>query len=273
MVQKLMSSKISTHKPLITIGDTTIGGDDLLMIAGPCSIENRKEYLETAVALKNIGIKILRGGAYKPRTSPYDFQGLEREGLDIIAEVKEVTGLAIVTEVMDTREVEAVSRCADVIQVGSRNMQNYALLKEIGKINKPVILKRGQAATIREWLLAAEYIMLGGNQQVILCERGIRTYESYTRNTFDISAIPILKQLSKLPIIADPSHASGKRALIAPLSRAAIAAGADGLMIEVHLCPQKALSDGKQSITPQHFSRILREISPIAEAVGRKLKQ
>lgn len=270
MGYKLAGKRSNDDKTIIRIGDVTIGGDQLVMIAGPCAVEDREEYIKTAVTLKEIGVQMLRGGAFKPRTSPYSFQGLAEEGLSILAEAREVTGLPVVTEVMDTRDVETVAKHADVIQVGSRNMQNYFLLKEVGRSNKPVVLKRGLAATIDEWMMAAEYIMAEGNTQVIMCERGIRTFETHTRNTLDISAIPAIKQLSHLPVIVDPSHASGHRHMVAPLAKAAVAAGADGLLIEVHPNPEQALCDGGQSLDPEQFSILTQELSAVCEAIGRK---
>mgnify|MGYP001021133912 CR=1 FL=1 len=245
-----------------------IGPGTCTIIAGPCSVESRDNYLEIALLLKEIGIDMLRGGAFKPRTSPYSFAGLGEEGLDILAEARAVTGLPVVTEVVDPRDMERVCDCVDVIQIGSRNMQNFALLKEAGRSPLPVLLKRGLAATIEEWLLAAEYILEAGNPQVILCERGIRTFEEMTRNTLDIAAVALVKELSHLPVIVDPSHATGRRSLVAPAARAAIAAGADGLMIEVHQNPDQALSDGIQSLTPLMFAALQRDIRNLAGLAG-----
>ncbi|NMA62992.1 MAG: 3-deoxy-7-phosphoheptulonate synthase [Syntrophomonadaceae bacterium] len=242
-----------------------IGEGNCTMIAGPCAVENREQYLQLAAVLKEMGVHVLRGGAFKPRTSPYSFIGLGREGLQILAEARELTGLPVVTEVLDTRDMELVYDYADIIQVGSRNMQNFSLLREAGQIDKPILLKRGFAATIEEWLLAAEYILAEGNQQVILCERGIRTFEVYTRNTVDIGAVVLIKQLSHLPIIVDPSHGTGKWKMVRPVAKAAVAAGADGVMVEVHPCPDCALSDGKQSLTPDNFSRLWEEVRRLAE--------
>ncbi len=242
-----------------------IGEGNCTMIAGPCAVENREQYLQLAAVLKEMGVHVLRGGAFKPRTSPYSFIGLGREGLQILAEARELTGLPVVTEVLDTRDMELVYDYADIIQVGSRNMQNFSLLREAGQIDKPILLKRGFAATIEEWLLAAEYILAEGNQQVILCERGIRTFEVYTRNTVDIGAVVLIKQLSHLPIIVDPSHGTGKWKMVRPVAKAAVAAGADGVMVEVHPCPDYALSDGKQSLTPDNFSRLWEEVRRLAE--------
>ena len=266
------SRKNHLDNTIINIDEERVIGDkDLMIIAGPCSVESEEQLLDIAIKVKKAGAKYLRGGIFKPRTSPYDFQGLQYEGLEILKRVREKTGLKIVTEIMSTDDVELYEKEVDIIQVGSRNMQNFDLLKRLGKINKPILLKRGIAATIEEWLMAAEYIMKEGNPNVILCERGIRTYENETRNTLDISAIPLIKRLSHLPIIVDPSHASGIRWMIEPLSSAAIAAGADGLIIEVHNNPDKALSDGAQSITPDMFENIIERIKPIAAAVERSI--
>ncbi len=268
---KLVSREYKNEDTIINIGSLTIGGGNLTVIAGPCAVEGPRRMIELAVALKGLGVHMLRGGAYKPRTSPYSFQGLGEEGLRILSEAREATGLPFITEVTDIREMDAVAAYADIIQIGSRNMQNFALLKEAGKVNKPVMLKRGLSSTLEEWLLAAEYIASEGNMNIILCERGIRTFESYTRNTLDISAIPALKELSHLPVVADPSHGTGKRSLVAPVSRAAVAAGADGLMVEVHQNPPAALSDGNQSLYPDELSGLLEEIKPLALAMGRRL--
>lgn len=272
MGYRLASRKQKNENTIVTVGSTVVGGARLTMIAGPCAVEDRDQYLKVAVQLKKIGVQMLRGGAFKPRSSPYAFQGLAEEGLAILAEARDVTGLPIVTEVMDTRDVDTVAKYADVIQIGSRNMQNFSLLKEVGRLSKPVMLKRGLSATIEEWLMAAEYVMAEGNPQVIMCERGIRTFETHTRNTLDISAIPAIKHLSHLPVIVDPSHAAGKWGMVAPLSKAAVAAGADGLLIEVHPCPEDALCDGGQSLTPGNFAELMSEIVPVAQAVGRKCK-
>lgn len=245
---------------IINVNGTLIGGGNLGVMAGPCSVESEEQILEIARAVKNSGANFLRGGAFKPRTSPYSFQGLELEGLKLLEIAKKETGLNIVTEIMSTDYIDEFVDRVDVIQVGARNMQNFDLLKQLGKTNKPILLKRGIAATIEEWLMSAEYIMAGGNENVILCERGIRTYENYTRNTLDLSAIPVVKRLSHLPIIVDPSHAAGYWYLVEPLAKAAIAVGADGLMIEVHNNPQKALSDGQQSITPDEFDSLMKKI-------------
>ena len=254
---------------IINVNGTLIGGGNLGVMAGPCSVESEEQIVEVARAVKNSGANFLRGGAFKPRTSPYSFQGLELEGLKLLEIAKKETGLNIVTEIMSTDYIDEFVDRVDVIQVGARNMQNFDLLKQLGKTNKPILLKRGIAATIEEWLMSAEYIMAGGNENVILCERGIRTYENYTRNTLDLSAIPVVKRLSHLPIIVDPSHAAGYWYLVEPL--AAIAVGADGLMIEVHNNPQCALSDGQQSIKPAAFDELMKKVKVIAEMEGKKL--
>ena len=257
---------------IINVNGTLIGGGNLGVMAGPCSVESEEQILEIARAVKNSGANFLRGGAFKPRTSPYSFQGLELEGLKLLEIAKKETGLNIVTEIMSTDYIDEFVDRVDVIQVGARNMQNFDLLKQLGKTNKPILLKRGIAATIEEWLMSAEYIMAGGNENVILCERGIRTYENYTRNTLDLSAIPVVKRLSHLPIIVDPSHAAGHWYLVEPLAKAAIAVGADGLMIEVHNNPQCALSDGQQSIKPAAFDELMKKVKVIAEMEGKKLR-
>ena len=257
---------------IINENGTLIGGGNLGVMAGPCSVESEEQIVEVARAVKNSGANFLRGGAFKPRTSPYSFQGLELEGLRLLEIAKKETGLNIVTEIMSTDYIDEFVDRVDVIQVGARNMQNFDLLKQLGKTNKPILLKRGIAATIEEWLMSAEYIMAGGNENVILCERGIRTYENYTRNTLDLSAIPVVKRLSHLPIIVDPSHAAGYWYLVEPLAKAAIAVGADGLMIEVHNNPQCALSDGQQSIKPAAFDELMKKVKVIAEMEGKKLR-
>jgi len=256
---------------IVKLNGVSIGGQQLIIMAGPCAVESREQLLETAQAVKAAGAQVLRGGAYKPRTSPYSFQGLAEQGLRILAEVREQTGLLVVTEVIDPNLVPLVSAYADILQIGARNMQNYALLHAVGEAQRPVLLKRGMMSTIEEMLMAAEYILSHGNQRVILCERGIRTFETYTRNTMDINAVPLLKQLSHLPVVADPSHATGKWELVAPVSRAAVAAGADGLIIEVHPRPEEAVSDGAQSLKPFRFVELMRSLRPVAEAVGRGL--
>jgi len=240
-------------------------------MAGPCSVESEEQLFATAKAVKAAGSKILRGGAYKPRTSPYSFRGLHEEGLKLLAEVRREVGLPVVTEAMDTRHLEAVCAHADMIQIGSRNMQNYILLEEVGKLQFPVLLKRGFAATIEEFLLAAEYIASKGNEKIVLCERGIRTFETATRNTLDLSAVPVLKRLSHLPVIVDPSHGTGMYWLVPPMSRAAIAVGADGLLIEAHFNPSAALCDGQQSLLPEKFEQLMRDLRPLAQTVGREL--
>ncbi|MBE3592394.1 MAG: 3-deoxy-7-phosphoheptulonate synthase [Thermoanaerobacter sp.] len=265
-----LASKIFKPEPtVVKVEDIEIGGSNIVIMAGPCAVESREQLFESAMAVKKAGAQFLRGGAFKPRTSPYSFQGLEKEGLKMLKEAKELTGLKIVTEVMDVHSVELVAEYADVIQIGTRNMQNFPLLKAAGRINKPVLLKRGLAATLEEWLSAAEYILSEGNKDVILCERGIRTFETYTRNTLDLSAVPAIKKLSHLPIVVDPSHGTGKWHLVAPMAKAAIAAGADGLIIEVHPDPKNALSDGAQSLTPENFETLCEDIKVIAKAVGR----
>jgi 3-deoxy-7-phosphoheptulonate synthase len=251
--------------------DQVLGGDAIAVIAGPCSVESRTMLRETALSVRDSGAIMLRGGAFKPRTSPYSFQGLGREALEIMAEVRAETGLPIVTEVMDTRQVELVAEHADMLQIGARNMQNFALLAEVGRVQRPVLLKRGLSSTIEELLMAAEYIMSNDGRDVVLCERGIRTFETATRNTLDISAIPVLKRETHLPVIVDPSHAGGAADLVAPLAFAAIAAGADGLIIEVHPTPETALSDGDQSLTLDAFADLMRRLAPFAEAAGRSL--
>ena len=256
---------------IIDVNGIKIGGEKIAMIAGPCSVESEEQILEVAESVKNSGAQFLRGGAFKPRTSPYSFQGLKYNGLDLLKLARKNTGLPIVTEIMSPYDVERFNEDVDIIQVGARNMQNFDLLKELGKINKPILLKRGLSATIEELLMSAEYIMAEGNENVILCERGIRTFETYTRNTLDLSAIPAIKKLSHLPVIVDPSHATGKWWMVEPLSKAAIAIGADGLIIEVHNNPEKALCDGAQSIKPDVYNKLIEDLKPIANAVGRVL--
>ncbi len=268
---KLASRDFHPQDTVVTINGVTIGGKQLVVMAGPCAVESHDQLLETARAVKEAGACVLRGGAFKPRTSPYSFQGLGEEGLRLLAAVREETGLPVVTEVMDPHKVPLVTTYADILQVGARNMQNYTLLHAIGEAQRPVLLKRGMMSTIEELLMAAEYILSHGNDRVILCERGIRTFEPYTRNTLDISAVPLLKQLSHLPVIVDPSHGTGKWRLVEPVSRAAVAAGADGLIIEVHPHPEEALSDGAQSLKPARFAALMRSLRPVAEAVGRTL--
>lgn len=269
---KLANKKFNMTSSVVKVRDIEIGGTDFVIMAGPCAIESEKQIIETARTIKKSGALMLRGGAYKPRTSPYSFQGLEEEGLKYMAKAREETGLAIVCEVTSLKAVETAYKYVDMFQIGARNMQNFYLLKEIGKTGTPVLLKRGLAATIDEWLNAAEYIMSEGNRNVVLCERGIRTFETATRNTLDLSAIPIIKRKSHLPIIVDPSHATGKRTYVNPLSKASVAVGADGLMIEVHPNPAVALSDGPQSLTPEDFDVLCRELRPYAELSGKRLK-
>lgn len=266
---KLASRDFKAQDTKILIGKNMIGGKRIPVMAGPCAVENLPTLIDIAKAVKKAGATFIRGGAYKPRTSPYSFQGLGVEGLKYLAEAREKTGLPIVTELMDPRDIEVIIKYADVIQVGARNMQNFRLLAAIGEQNKPVVLKRGLSATIKELLMAAEYIMAQGNSKVILCERGIRTFETATRNTLDLNAIPVLKKLTHLPILVDPSHGAGKWDLVAPMSKAAIAAGADALMIEVHTKPEEALSDGDQSLVPEKFKKLMKELKTVANAVGR----
>lgn len=268
---KLASKEFKPQKSVIRLSGVSIGDENVVVMAGPCAIESRQQILETAHAVQEAGAKILRGGAFKPRTSPYSFQGLKEKGLEYLLEAKQKTGLAVVTEVMAPEQVSMVGKIADIFQIGTRNMQNYALLEAVGKFNKPVLLKRGMMATLEEFLMAAEYILSSGNARVILCERGIRTFEKYTRNTLDLTAIPLLNQLSHLPVCIDPSHGTGMRSLVIPVSKAAVAAGADGLLIEVHPNPEKALSDGAQSLDFKGFSQLIEELKPIARAVKRKI--
>jgi 3-deoxy-7-phosphoheptulonate synthase len=268
---KLASRAFKPEGTVVTLGDVRIGGDEVIVIAGPCSAESEEQVNTTAAAVKKAGAKVLRGGAFKPRSSPYSFQGLGEEGLRMLRAAANQHDLQLVSEVMDISQIEVIDKYCDMFQVGARNMQNYTLLRELGRTRKAVLLKRGIAATIEEWLLSAEYILAGGNSQVVLCERGIRTFESYTRNTLDISAIPVVKKLSHLPIIADPSHATGRRDKVAPMARAVVAAGADGVIIEVHNDPDHALSDGAQSMFPQQFDRLMAELRIIAPAIGRTI--
>ncbi len=259
---KKANRKFHPENSIVTVGNTSVGGDIFTMIAGPCSVESEEQIIEVATAVKAAGATMLRGGAFKPRTSPYDFQGMRAEGIELLLEAKKATGLPIVTEIMNANHLPLFEE-VDVIQVGARNMQNFELLKELGKTNKPILLKRGLANTIKEWLMSAEYIMAGGNENVILCERGIRTYETYTRNTLDLSAVPLLRGLTHLPIVVDPSHATGVSKLVLPMACAATAAGADGLMIEVHNNPAKALCDGAQSLTPAQFANVANKVMKI----------
>ena len=268
---KLASREFHPKDTVVQVNGLSIGGKQLTVIAGPCAVESREQMLETAHAVKAAGAQALRGGAFKPRTSPYSFQGLGEQGLRILAEAREETGLPIVTEVMEPQMVPLVTTFADILQVGARNMHNYALLHAVGESQRPVMLKRGMMSTMEELLMAAEYILSHGNERIILCERGIRTFEPYTRNTLDISAVPMLKQLSHLPVVVDPSHGTGKWELVEPVSRAAVAAGADGLIVEVHPRPEDAFSDGAQSLKPSRFATLMEGLRPVAEAVGRTL--
>ena len=268
---KLVSRDLHQENTVVHVGGVKVGGDRITVFAGPCAVESREQMMATSQAVKEAGGHILRGGAYKPRSSPYSFQGLGLEGLQIIQEVSKSTGLPAVTEVVEATDVSVVEQYAAAFQVGARNMQNFRLLTLLGQSETPVILKRGMAASIEDLLLAAEYIVSEGNPNVILCERGIRTFETATRNTLDLNAIPYIKQHSHLPVIADPSHGTGVRDLVAPMSKAAIACGADGLLIEVHIDPRKALSDGKQSLYPEQFAQLIKELRPFAEAAGRQL--
>ncbi|HAA08639.1 MAG: 3-deoxy-7-phosphoheptulonate synthase [Syntrophomonadaceae bacterium] len=264
---KMASRQFKPESSLIKVGEQIVGDGQVQIIAGPCAVEGRSLFMEVAQAVKEAGATMLRGGAFKPRTSPYSFQGLEKEGLEILAEARQITGLPVVTEVVDPRLVEEVADYVDVLQVGARNMQNFFLLRELGKIQKPVLLKRGPSATIEEWIMAAEYIISSGNHQVIMCERGIRSFENYTRNTLDLSAVPVIKQLTHLPIIVDPSHGTGKWKLVEPMALAAIGAGADGIMVEVHQNPSEALSDGPQSLTPENFARLVIRVKKMINAL------
>ncbi len=268
---KIVSRELKKQKTTVRVGDLEIGGAEFIVMAGPCSVETREQLLETAKAVKAGGAQILRGGAYKPRTSPYDFQGLEEAGLKLLAEARELTGLKVVTEIITPEDVELVAEYADILQVGARNMQNFALLKKLGSAKRPVLLKRGMSSTIKELLLSAEYIASHGNDQVILCERGIRTFETATRNTLDLAAVPLLNELSHLPVIVDPSHATGKRSLVLPASKAAVAIGADGLIIEVHPRPQEAWSDGPQSLTLPDFADVMQVIRSYVSLESRHI--
>ena len=268
---KLSGWDFHPEKTIIKVRDFEIGGEEVVVIAGPCSVESEEQTIETARAVKAAGAKALRGGAYKPRTSPYEFRGLGQMGLEILATAREETGLAIITEVMTPADVEQVYQYTDIFQIGARNCQNYFLLEEVGKTGKPVMLKRGMSMLIEEWLLAAEYVLAQSNPNVIFCERGIRTFENQTRNTFDVAAVPVVQKLSHLPIFVDPSHAAGKRPFVAPLSLAGVAAGADGLIIEVHPNPDHALSDGQQSLNFEEFADLMPRMNSVAQAVGRKV--
>jgi 3-deoxy-7-phosphoheptulonate synthase len=267
---KLVSREAKEKDSVIDVGGSQIGGKTLAVMAGPCSVETEEQILEAAFAVKKVGATFLRGGAYKPRTSPYEFQGLREEGLRLLALAREKTGLRIVTEVKDTQTVPLVAEYADMLQVGARSMNNFSLLEQLGKLGKPVLLKRGPGATLKELLMAAEYILAQGNDRVALCERGIRTFETLTRNTLDINAVPVLKSLSHLPVVVDPSHGIGIRQHVPAIARAGVAAGADGLIIEVHPCPEKAWSDGHQSLSPPEFERLMGELQGIARAMGRE---
>ena len=259
---KFVSKEFKKERTQMRVDGLEIGGDEFIVMAGPCSVESERQIMVTAEEVRKAGARILRGGAFKPRTSPYDFQGMELEGLKLLRKAKEATGLAIITEVMSDRDAEMVAEYADIMQVGARNMQNFALLKSLGKCGRPVLLKRGMSSTIKELLMSAEYLVAHGNSNVLLCERGIRTFETATRNTCDIAAVPVLNELTHLPVILDPSHATGKRSLIPALSRAGVAIGADGLIVEVHPCPEKAVSDGAQSLTLPAFARMMSELKP-----------
>jgi 3-deoxy-7-phosphoheptulonate synthase len=259
---KFVSKEFRPGKTEIKAGGVVIGGDEFIMMAGPCSVESERQILESAEIVARAGAKILRGGAFKPRTSPYDFQGLEEEGLKLLDKARRATGLAIITEVMSDRDVTLVAEYADILQIGARNMQNFALLKTLGKCGRPVMLKRGMSATIKELLMSAEYVVAHGNPNVMLCERGIRTFETATRNTCDITAVPVLNELTHLPVILDPSHATGKRSLVAALARAGVAIGADGMIVEMHPQPEKAVSDGAQSLDPKQFARMMADLKP-----------
>jgi 3-deoxy-7-phosphoheptulonate synthase len=270
---KLVSREFRAQNSTIEVRGVPIGGSSFTLIAGPCAVEGEEQMIEVARAVKQGGGHILRGGAFKPRTNPYSFQGLEEEGLKMLARAGEITGMPVVTEVVDPRDVDLVARYADILQIGARNMQNFRLLQEVGSAGKPIVLKRGPASTVEEWLMAAEYILDAGNQQVILCERGIRTYENGTRNTLDLSSIPLAKENSHLPVIVDPSHGTGSRQLVPPMARAALAAGADGVMIEVHHDPARALCDGPQSLEPPQFAVLVQELRTLAAVMGRSWPQ
>jgi 3-deoxy-7-phosphoheptulonate synthase len=270
---KLASREFKPDNTTIKVGDVVIGGGRTVVMAGPCAVESEEQLMATAQAVKAAGAHILRGGAFKPRTSPYTFRGLEKKGLQILKAAREETGLPIITEVMTVRDVELVARYADILQIGARNVQNFFLLEEVGRAAKPVLLKRGFASTVQDWLLSAEYIISQGNREVILCERGIRTFETATRNTMDLSAIPLAKRLSHLPVVSDPSHGTGKWYLVEPMAMASIAAGADGLLVEVHPNPDRALSDGAESLTFENFSRLMERAKAVSEAMSRPLAE
>lgn len=269
---KLVSRQVRPQRTIVNVGGVEIGGDKVVVIAGPCSVESREQLVSTAHAVKKAGASLLRGGAYKPRTSPYDFQGLGEEALKILREASDETGLPVVTEVMSTEDVDLLCEHADMLQVGARNMQNFALLRRLATIKKPILLKRGPSATVKEWLLAAEYLLAGGNRDVVLCERGIKTFETETRNTIDLAAVALARDLSHLPVIADPSHGTGKQSLIAAVSRAAVAVGADGLIIEVHPCPERALSDGPQSLDFAAFEKVMRGLAEPLRAIAEPVE-
>ncbi|MCK9425218.1 MAG: 3-deoxy-7-phosphoheptulonate synthase [Ignavibacteriaceae bacterium] len=268
---KLASRSFQKENTVITINGISIGGNEVMMIAGPCSIESEEQIFTLAEIVARSGVKILRGGAFKPRTSPYAFQGMGEEGLKLIRKAADANNLLVITEVMEIAQIDLIGKYTDIYQIGARNMQNFSLLKELGKTNIPIMLKRGLSATIEEWLMSAEYILSNGNRNIILCERGIRTFETATRNTFDLSAIPVLQKKSHLPVAADPSHATGLRDKVLPMARAAVAAGADALMVEVHHQPEKALSDGPQALLPEQFMELMKQIRLIAEVIGRKI--
>ena len=268
---KIVSREFKKENTLIRVNGVTIGGKKIVIMAGPCSIEGREMLMAIGKSVKSSGAAILRGGAYKPRTSPYSFQGMGKEGLELLKEAKHLLKMPVVTEIMDTKDIDLISDYTDIFQVGARNMQNFSLLKELGSTNKPILLKRGLAATIKELLMSAEYIASKGNDKIILCERGIRTFETETRNTLDLNAIPVIKKLTHLPIIVDPSHGTGRRDIVATMSMAAIAAGADGIIVEVHQQPEKALSDGEQSLKPDEFKQMVKAIDRIARAIGRSI--
>ncbi|HZQ25428.1 MAG TPA: 3-deoxy-7-phosphoheptulonate synthase [Terriglobales bacterium] len=266
---KLVSRQVKPHRTVVDVSGVGVGGDEVVVIAGPCSVESREQLMATARAVKQAGATMLRGGAYKPRTSPYDFQGLGIEALKLLAEARAETDLPIVTEVMSTEDIDLICEYADMLQVGARNMQNFALLRRLASIDKPVLLKRGPSATVKEWLLAAEYLLSGGNHRVVLCERGIKTFETEMRNTMDLAAVALARELSHLPVIADPSHGTGRQSLIAAVSRAAVAIGADGLIVEVHPCPERALSDGPQSLDFAGFEQLMKHLTaPMRHVAG-----
>jgi 3-deoxy-7-phosphoheptulonate synthase len=268
---KLASRTFRQETSVIKIGDVAIGGKDVVLMAGPCTIESEEQMVKTAAAVRAAGARVMRGGAFKPRTSPYSFQGLGEEGLKLMRRVADAHGLLVISEIMDKSQIALMDRYVDIFQVGARNMQNYPLLRELGKVERPVLVKRGLAATVDEWLMSAEYVISGGNDRVMVCERGVRAYETYTRNTLDLNAVAVAKSISHLPVIVDPSHAAGVRDKVVPLARAAIATGADGLLVEVHHDPERAICDGPQSLFPQQFEALASQIRLIAEAVGRSL--